>query len=264
MKLAYQNEIPVAAHRGNSKYCPENTMASFRSAKELRPDMIETDVHMTSDHKLILMHDHLVDRTTNGTGLIREKTLAQMRELDAGGWKAPEFAREKVPTVEEFLDFFADDKKMLFNIELKDYPADSGDFAYESADRTIAMMDEYGITERSVVNSWSGELNEYLAEKYQGRLRIHAYQPQERMGLRQKRYVCDYAYCVCLFGPHEKPVPEKRLFDTIIAYGVEPWMYFKVDTPELIDEALANGTRLFTCNDPAWTLDYLRSKGLHQ
>ena len=53
MKLAYQNEIPVAAHRGNSKYCPENTMASFRSAKELRPDMIETDVHMTSDHKQI-------------------------------------------------------------------------------------------------------------------------------------------------------------------------------------------------------------------
>lgn len=84
MKLPYQNTIPVAAHRGNARYFPENTMASFRSAAVLHPDMIETDVHTTQDGELVLMHDHAVDRTTNGSGLIRELTLSEIRRLDAG------------------------------------------------------------------------------------------------------------------------------------------------------------------------------------
>ena len=83
-QLAYRNPISVAAHRGNSKYFPENTIIAMQSAKDLNPDMIETDLHMTSDGHIIVMHDHLVDRTTNGTGLIREKTLAEMKALDAG------------------------------------------------------------------------------------------------------------------------------------------------------------------------------------
>ena len=105
--LRYRNPIPVAAHRGNSRYFPENTMCAFRSAFELKPDMIETDLHMTKDGHLVIMHDHLVDRTTDGTGLIREKTLAEMRALDAGGWKGEEFRGEKAPTFEEFIDLFA-------------------------------------------------------------------------------------------------------------------------------------------------------------
>ena len=143
--LPYQNTIPVAAHRGNSRFFPENTLAAFRSALELKPDMLETDLHMTSDGHLVIMHDHLVDRTTDGTGLVREKTLAEMRALDAGAWKGEEFRGEKVPTFEEFLDLVAGVPGMLYNIELKDYPADSGAFAYQSAKRAIAMLREAGI-----------------------------------------------------------------------------------------------------------------------
>lgn len=95
MKLPYRNPIPVAAHRGNAARFPENTMASFRSAAELHPDMVETDVHMTRDGELILMHDHTVDRTTNGTGLIREQTLAELKRLDAGSWKGDAFAASR-------------------------------------------------------------------------------------------------------------------------------------------------------------------------
>lgn len=105
MRLIYKNQIPVAAHRGNSKYFPENTMVSFQSAAVLEPDMIETDIHMTKDGELILMHDHAVDRTTNGAGLIREKTLREIRALDAGLWKGEKFKGEHVPTFEEFLEF---------------------------------------------------------------------------------------------------------------------------------------------------------------
>lgn len=264
MKLPYQNPIPVAAHRGNAKYCPENTMASFRSAAALCPDMIETDVHMTRDGELILMHDHRLDRTTNGSGLIREHTLSELKALDAGSWKGREFAGEQVPTLREFLEYFRAYPDMLFNIELKDYPADSGDFALESARKTIAMMDAFGITERSVVNSWSGALNEWLADTYGSRVRIHGYSPQERMGTGQRRFVYDYAYCVCLFGSKQAPVAEAERFAFCQSYGVEPWVYYAADTPELYDAALERGAVLFTSNDPAWAMRYLREKGLHR
>ena len=262
-KLSYRNPVPVAAHRGNARYCPENTMVSFRSAAALHPDMMETDVHMTKDGELVLMHDHTLDRTTNGSGPVREHTLCQVQALDAGSWKGPEFAGERVPTLREFLDCFGADPDMLFNIELKDYPADSGEFALESARRTIAMLDRFGVTDRCVLNSWSGALNEWLADTYGPRVRIHGYSPQERMGPGQRRFVYDYAYCVCLFGSRQEPVAEPGRFDFCKACGVEPWVYYSVDTPELYDAALARGAMLFTSNDPAWAMSYLRGKGLH-
>lgn len=264
LMLPYKNTIPVAAHRGNSRFCPENTMAAFRSAIALAPDMIETDVHMTKDGVLVIMHDHKVDRTTDGTGLIREKTLEEMLALDAGGWKGEAFKGEKVPTFEEFCILMSAHPDILLNIELKDYPADSGAFAYESADKALAMMDRYGLTERSVVNTWSGELNEYLVEKYGDRIKIHAYYPQFLMGQRQKRYVLDYAYCVCLFGPKERPVMDKRDFDAAKAAGVEPWAFFPTEEPALYDAALEAGAVLFTANDPKWVMEYLKAKGLHE
>ena len=261
--LKYRNPISVAAHRGNSKYCPENTIAAFKSAMELDPDMLEIDLHMTKDGEIIMMHDHTVDRTTNGTGLIREKTRAEMKALDAGSWKGEQFAGEQVPTFREFLEFLKDYPEVLVNVELKDYPAHSGDFAYESAEKSISMLKEYGILSRCVINTWSGELNEWLDEKYGSDVMIHAYHPQELMGLNQKRFVYTYAYCVCLFGTKAQPVVEKRHFDFAKSYGVEPWVYYPVDTPEVYDASIENGAVLFTSNDPKWAMDYLRSKGLH-
>lgn len=262
--LQYQNEIPVAAHRGNSRYFPENTLAAFRSAFALAPDMIETDLHMTQDGRLVLIHDHRVDRTTDGTGLVREMTLSRIRSLDAGSWKGEQFRGERVPTLEEFLALAEGAPDMLFNIELKDYPMDSGDFAYRSATLAIDMLRDARLLSRCVINTWSGELNEWLAEKYGEEIMIHAYAPQELMGPNQRRFVYDYAYCVCLFGTPQSPVEEKYKFDLARGYGVEPWAYFPEEIPELYDAALANGARLFTANDPAWVMEYLRKKGLHR
>lgn len=262
-KLKYRNEIPVAAHRGIAKFYPENTLVSFAAAKALHPDMVENDLHMTRDGEIIVMHDHKVDRTTDGTGLIREKTLAEIKALDAGSWKGEEFRGERVPTFREFLELFKDDKDILFNIELKDYPVESGEFAIRSAEKSIAMMDEYGITERSVINTWSGELNEYLVEHYGDRLRIHAYYPQEWMNGHQKRYVFDYAYCVCLFGSSEHPVVGENLFKLAKNYGAEPWVFFGKDTEEILQKAVDRGAELITSNDPAFVIDFLRKIGKH-
>lgn len=79
--LPYKNAIAVAAHRGNSRYFPENTMAAFRPALMPKPDLIEIDLHMTLDGQVILMRDHCVNRTTDGRGLVLEKTLRKSK-----GW----------------------------------------------------------------------------------------------------------------------------------------------------------------------------------
>ena len=73
----------IIAHRGGSIIFPENTMAAFEGAAKLGVDVIEMDFQLTSDDKLVTMHDDSVDRTTNGTGLVREMDLEQIQNLDA-------------------------------------------------------------------------------------------------------------------------------------------------------------------------------------
>jgi glycerophosphoryl diester phosphodiesterase len=90
------------AHRGASAYAPENTRAAFRRAIEMGADMIETDLQVTRDGVLVLIHDDLVDRPSDGTGPVADYTLAELRALDTGSWFGPEFAGERVLTLEEF------------------------------------------------------------------------------------------------------------------------------------------------------------------
>lgn len=94
----------VIAHRGASGYAPENTRAAFERAIAMGAVAIETDVRLTADDHLVLMHDATVTRTTDGRGPVADYTLAELRSLDAGGWFDPEFAGERVPTLDELLE----------------------------------------------------------------------------------------------------------------------------------------------------------------
>ena len=96
-------KILLGGHRGNAAECPENTLASFRSAIELGVDVIECDVHRSEDGGLPVIHDHLLDRTTSGSGLVRDQTMAEIKRFDAGSWKDPRFAGERVPSLDEVL-----------------------------------------------------------------------------------------------------------------------------------------------------------------
>ncbi|MBZ0251997.1 MAG: hypothetical protein K8I02_01540, partial [Candidatus Methylomirabilis sp.] len=89
------------AHRGASGECPENTLAAFGRALEIGVDMVEFDVHLSRDGVPVVIHDDDVRRTTDGRGLVKDLTLAELRRLDAGGWKDARFAGERIPTLEE-------------------------------------------------------------------------------------------------------------------------------------------------------------------
>jgi glycerophosphoryl diester phosphodiesterase len=112
--------ILLGGHRGNADECPENTLASFRSAIELGVDVIECDVHRSADGGLPVIHDHLLDRTTNGSGLVRDHTLAELKRFDAGSWKHPRFAGERIPTLGEVLEVARG--KVGVAIEIKNLP----------------------------------------------------------------------------------------------------------------------------------------------
>lgn len=252
--------ILLDAHRGNSRYFPENTMPSFKSALELEIDMMETDVHMTKDGEIIVMHDEHVDRTTNGTGAIRDFTLAQIKALDAGSWKDEKFKGTQVPTFREFLELALTRKDLTYIIEFKDYPGIMGERAYESCDKTIALIEEYNMSDNVILNSFSGEILECLEEKYKHKYRLEGFFPIERMGDKLTRDPYEYMYSMCLFGS-ENPVADKESFDYVIGRGVEPWVYYPNEDADIYRLSIERGAVGLTANDPKKAHEILKKLG---
>jgi len=127
--------VLAIAHRGASGYAPENTLAAFRRAVAQGVTFIETDLHLTRDAHFVAVHDETVDRTTNGQGSVHQMTLAELRRLDAGSWFASEFMSERLPTLEEVLEF-AKKNDVVFYLELKPNGFWGGEHALISALRT--------------------------------------------------------------------------------------------------------------------------------
>jgi glycerophosphoryl diester phosphodiesterase len=137
----------VIAHRGASGHAPENTMAAFQRAVELGCGFIETDLQLTRDARFVAMHDATLDRTTNGRGAVHEHTLAELRQLDAGKWFDREFMDQKIPTLEEILEF-SRKHDVIFYLEVK----------YDSAlgmhHSLVAALNKAGDAARSIVISF--------------------------------------------------------------------------------------------------------------
>lgn len=107
----------ICAHRGANETHPENTLTAFEEAVRLGAQMIELDVRMTKDNKLIVIHDETVDRTTNGTGHVSDLTWRKIRKLDAGKWKSKKFEGEKIPLFKKILAVFP--KNIWLNVHIK-------------------------------------------------------------------------------------------------------------------------------------------------
>ncbi|HEX4213092.1 MAG TPA: glycerophosphodiester phosphodiesterase family protein [Candidatus Dormibacteraeota bacterium] len=115
----------VGAHRGNSSEFPENTLAAFRSALDLGVDVVECDVHPSSDGALVVIHDPTLDRTTDGSGLVLHHTLEELRALDAG-------QGERVPLLSELGELVRD--RVGLCIEIKQLPVPYADIEQRLVD----------------------------------------------------------------------------------------------------------------------------------
>lgn len=150
------DESPIAfAHQGGNQIAPGNTIFAFQNAEKLGVDILEMDAHITKDGVLVIIHDKDVDRTTNGTGLVEEMTLAEIKELDAGYWWSDDDGETypfrgqgiKIPTLDEVFESFPD---YPVNIEIK------------KTERAIAQplcekIREYEMENKTFIASFSDE-----------------------------------------------------------------------------------------------------------
>lgn len=147
---------PLIGHRGAAAYAPENTLASFAKAAELGCRMVEFDVRLGRDGIPVVFHDDTLERTTDGRGRVRDHDLPALKRLDAGGWFAPEFAGERIPTLAEALAACRD-LGLAVNIEIKPERRASAARQAETAARAlrVALAGWPGAAAPPLVSSFS-------------------------------------------------------------------------------------------------------------
>jgi glycerophosphoryl diester phosphodiesterase len=142
-----------AAHRGGSLLWPENSLLAFRSALALGADYIEFDVHLSKDGEVVVIHDPTLDRTTTGSGPVRERTLAELRALKLRDRSAL-VTEETLPTLDEVARMAAGNRRrMLLEIKVDErgqrYPG--------IEEKVLAVLDRHGMALRTIVMAFESE-----------------------------------------------------------------------------------------------------------
>jgi len=139
----------VWGHRGACAYAPMNTLPSFELAAELGADGIELDVHRTKDGHAVVVHDFTVDATSDGQGHVKDMTLEEIKELDAGSWFDDKFAGTKIPTLDEVFESVG--QKLYINIEIK-----SHDMVSDGVEVVVAdCIPRHNLQERVLISSFN-------------------------------------------------------------------------------------------------------------
>lgn len=248
MRFNTNNKILIAGHRGNPSAFPENTLDSFKNAVECGADMLETDIHLTKDNVLVLMHDDDVKRTTDGEGLVREKTYEEIKKLNAGTADHP----ASVPTLREFLEYCAGIPDLLLNLEIKVYLEAEGPerIAY-TVNETIKMCEEFGLGKQIMFNCFDAYVLEYIYITYGKKYLLHGYYPysiMKNVKLDPAIYL-DYA---CYWAGGENA---RKRCEELMALKIEPCTGSNTKEADFF-EAVSYGCTLFTENDVKSTVNW--------
>ncbi len=141
--------MKVVAHRGYSGRYPENTMIAFEQAVLAGADEIELDVQLTKDGEVVIIHDEKIDRTTDGTGLVWDYTLKELKKFNAAK-KFPEAGPVEIPTFDEYCAWVSK-QPITTNIELK-----TGIIYYEDIEaKTVKILEKYNLLDRVMFSSFN-------------------------------------------------------------------------------------------------------------
>ena len=206
------NSIVRIAHRGASAQYPENTLLAFRKAIEQGLDMLEFDVRCTADAHLIVMHDHTLERTTNGHGNVNDHNLQEIRQLDAG-------QEEKVPLLEEVIELARETNTRLC-VELKNSTEDE---ELALAEAVIRMLETTASLSHAVVTSFSPK----------ALLRAKAINPEVSTMLDP--------------SPQDGSLSPREICAQALRAGANSLCYdFRFLTPEIVRECQLTGLALWT------------------
>lgn len=248
MSLVRDDRMTVAAHRGDSYNYYENTMTAFKMAHAVGADMIETDIHLTKDNHLVLIHDDTVDRTTNGSGRVCEMTFDEIRALNA----SDKNSYECVPTLEE-LFAWAQPLDITFNLEIKEYNrGDNRARCEKCIDDTLALVEKYGLSKRIIINSFDAYVLEYVYKKHGKKYALHGFYPYWEM-FNVSINPDEYLYCACVF---QNDHPEHYAY--LAEHGIQAWIGASVTQKSKLDMCAKYGARLITTNNPRDILEKLK------
>ncbi|MDX2163208.1 MAG: glycerophosphodiester phosphodiesterase family protein [bacterium] len=219
IEAMYGDQTLVFGHRGAKAYAPMNTLPAFELAAEQGAHGIELDVHRSKDGHAVIVHDFVVDATSDGTGLVVEKTLAELKALDAGAWFDARFTGTRIPTLDEV--FEAVGKRLFVNVEIKSETVDTDGVEQVVAD----CIRRHNMETRVILSSFNPRTLQ----------RFRAILPEVPVGF--------------LYDP-ESPA---EVWDIIAGMDYEAYHpNHTLITPEMVDEYALDGRLIntWTVNDP--------------
>lgn len=150
----------IIGHRGCAGYAPENTLEGIHTAADMGVEWVELDVKITKDDVPILFHDESLDRTTNGTGPIAERTYEDLKDLDCGSWYADSFSAIQIPTLEEAIEVLLE-RDLGLNLEIKPCPGREKETVEVALDLLSTIWDEH---DRLLISSFQNVSLETAAD----------------------------------------------------------------------------------------------------
>lgn len=207
----------VWAHRGASGYAPENTLEAFELAEKMKADGVELDVQMTCDGELAVIHDETVDRVSEGSGMVKNYSLSELKTL-CPNKTHPEYANVRIPTLQEVYEVLRN-SNMTVNVELK-----TGIVLYPGIEEAVCKVTkEMGMEDRV----WYSSFNHNTVKK------IKEICPAARTGM----LYCDGIY---------QPVTYASM---IQANALHPALYH-LQNPDLVEAAHRNNMKIHV-----WTVN---------
>lgn len=152
----------LIGHRGYAARFPENTTLGFCEAVKADAIMIELDVCLSSDRIPVVVHDDTLDRTTHGTGLVSESTLARIKTLDAGSWFDPKFKGLRIPTLDEVFQEVGG--KCLINVEIKGSAYEEKKQPDSIETQVTSLITKHGLLDQTLISSFHPEILERISE----------------------------------------------------------------------------------------------------
>lgn len=259
--IAFDDGVMLSAHRAGGDLAPEETLAAFKlcmQATEYDVDIVEFDVHLTKDDHLVLMHDHEIDRTSNGREVfgkgktVRDLTLAELKTLNFGyNFQLPDgsypyrgvddeaLADVRILTLDEILTYLGSVRPNLnYIIEIKD----KGSVGKRSMDKLYEAMEQHGIVDRTIVGTFNGDITKYIDKQYKGKKGT----VKRSAGILE---VLNF-YFAFLWGVKQNP--DKLGYDVLqIPMGLDN--FYDFSTAAFIDYAHSLGiaVQYWTINDPS-------------
>ena len=163
MKKAESFATPwIIAHRGFKAKYPENTLVAFQAAMDLGIPMIELDVMLSRDRKLVVIHDATLERTTKGHGPVHDRTLEELKQLDAGSWFHTEFKDERLPELTEVIEMA--NSRVILNIEIKSeaYEAHHPPDAVER--QVVGLVKQKKAQDAVLISSFSADILKQISK----------------------------------------------------------------------------------------------------